>query len=732
MAIRKLTISGFRGILAPLSLDFAAKDGTVRSMVVYGRNGTGKSSITDAWEWVHIEGIAHLGREGAGPSTYPHRSAADGHSYVEIEFADSSLGVVRLDYDHKRITRPKVTGNVAAFRARMPHPCHVRFADLTRFVYLTKADRYDLLAQLMGFEPQVDYQKALRRVQKELVERAKIAATKLTEATAALKGLLNLTELTAQGVTDAILDVLARHGIAADSTWETVKLGVGELKTRVEKDPNALRLADLREFGSKLKAIRPAPDLFDALNAYLRLARPFKDDEEILNRLLLLALYEKGAEVLSQRRDSRACPLCGEEFEGDLQKHVSAELARLRELKEVHDALEAARAKALQFVAAALPDLEPLTEAVARLKNDPVYPASAAILARLAELRLLCEALGDDLRKESKHLDQAAIESARRMVRSLTSQGEALATERARVLNDLACTVRQLQADDARTRLVDDFQRVHRATVDWEAYRTQIGRYRALAGVYRTFKDMVDAYIAASLRDVGRRFDAISANVATYFETLEQDTVGVGQPVLKILPDQDRSVILEVLFHGQATSPAYKYLSESQLNSFGLAVFLASAQHFNPEFKFLLLDDVVNSLDGYKRPQLITVLKRYFSEYQVLLLTHDSVWRDRLYRELPTWKRLHFKRFDFGLGPVAQRTSTHWTRCSRTSTTTTPDGQGRSSGPTWRRCCRTSVSRSRSRSSTISETSTRSIRCSTASGCDFSRSSGPATRSLGY
>ncbi len=95
MAIRKLTISGFRGILAPLSLDFAAKDGAVRSMVVYGRNGTGKSSITDAWEWVHMEGIAHLGREGAGPSAYPHRSAADGQSYVEIEFADLSLGVRR-------------------------------------------------------------------------------------------------------------------------------------------------------------------------------------------------------------------------------------------------------------------------------------------------------------------------------------------------------------------------------------------------------------------------------------------------------------------------------------------------------------------------------------------------------------------------------------------------------------------------------------------------------------
>ena len=45
--IKKICISGFRGVLAPLELDFA-KGGACQSMVLYGANGTGKSSITDA------------------------------------------------------------------------------------------------------------------------------------------------------------------------------------------------------------------------------------------------------------------------------------------------------------------------------------------------------------------------------------------------------------------------------------------------------------------------------------------------------------------------------------------------------------------------------------------------------------------------------------------------------------------------------------------------------------
>ncbi len=48
--IRKIAISGFRGVnTPPLELDFK-KGHSLQSMMIYGRNGTGKSSIVDAWE----------------------------------------------------------------------------------------------------------------------------------------------------------------------------------------------------------------------------------------------------------------------------------------------------------------------------------------------------------------------------------------------------------------------------------------------------------------------------------------------------------------------------------------------------------------------------------------------------------------------------------------------------------------------------------------------------------
>ena len=97
---------------------------------------------------------------------------------------------------------------------------------------------------------------------------------------------------------------------------------------------------------------------------------------------------------------------------------------------------------------------------------------------------------------------------------------------------------------------------------------------------------------------------------------------------------------------------AYKYLSDSQLNSFGLAVFLASAAHFNEQCRFVILDDVINSFDSYKRPQVIELLKGEFTDHQILLLTHDRFWRDLLHRRLPTWQRVDFISYAFGVGPT--------------------------------------------------------------------------------
>jgi recombinational DNA repair ATPase RecF len=53
--IKNISISGIRGIKNTITLPLSEK-----SILLYGDNGTGKSSISDAIEWFYSDKVAHL------------------------------------------------------------------------------------------------------------------------------------------------------------------------------------------------------------------------------------------------------------------------------------------------------------------------------------------------------------------------------------------------------------------------------------------------------------------------------------------------------------------------------------------------------------------------------------------------------------------------------------------------------------------------------------------------
>ncbi|MBU1488107.1 hypothetical protein KKH56_08700 [bacterium] len=81
-------------------------------------------------------------------------------------------------------------------------------------------------------------------------------------------------------------------------------------------------------------------------------------------------------------------------------------------------------------------------------------------------------------------------------------------------------------------------------------------------------------------------------------------------------------------FFNKSAFPPQKYLSESHLNSLGIALFLTSVQAFNKENQFFILDDTISSFDSNHRKRLSDLLLKNFSDYQVFILTHERNWFD--------------------------------------------------------------------------------------------------------
>ena len=189
---------------------------------------------------------------------------------------------------------------------------------------------------------------------------------------------------------------------------------------------------------------------------------------------------------------------------------------------------------------------------------------------------------------------------------------------------------------------------MQKSFTNWTQLSKKIKIFEEIKGSYEKIRD---DYVEETKKGVQVSFDAISSDLSKYFKTLEKDSEVIADPKIKLISEKDKAVELEIIFGGDPISPAYKILSESQLNSFGLSIFLASIKNFNTDFKFIILDDVINSFDAYKRPRVIDLLEENFSDYQILLLTHDSIWLDRLQRSFPQWIRKHFLGWDYAIGP---------------------------------------------------------------------------------
>jgi len=655
--IRKIQISGFRGILSPLPIDFM-EGKTCKSMIIYGLNGTGKSSITDAWEWLINGKIEHLAKEGAEESSYPHKFAKPGKSYVEVEFSDSKIGTVRLEYDHSRITKPKEIGNIGKVRQMITHPCHIRYGDLTRFVFMRKAERYDALAELMGFSLQMEYQKSLRRVQTILEKEVNNSGQLMQGAGSVFKDYFELSQIDTEKAFRQIAQLYRENGIeiGADLTLKNLRETNQQLQNKMVQDLKATILADYQTLEASLRACEISSDIVPQLKRLRDAIGDVKSTQkELLAEQLLVPIFKSADAFLSKIDTSGKCPLCGKYFDGNLHEHVKNELARLKQLQLSMDNLRQCR-EALSTTVNKQINLVYTFDNTLGLSKPAVEESSLNQFHSAAEKLDNCfDRLKELLVFDSTALTDELVESYKREEVSFTVSVESFENAKSTLLKETQIRKEDLNKDPLRLKLVNDAQFINTGLSYIAEYFKRESDLNKAKKVLDEYTFFVNSYVSACLADVQRRFDEISDKVCSFFELLEKYNSEICKPKLKLQLDQDRSVVLEIGFYGDTINPAYKYLSESQLNSFGLSVFLASAIHFNKDCRFIILDDVVNSFDAYKRPLVIEIIKNHINDHQILLMTHDRFWRDLLNRHLPHWKHMDFNGYEFGVGPLVSK-----------------------------------------------------------------------------
>lgn len=678
--VRSIEIGGIRGIRAPITLRLTDGNGKkVVNTLVFGRNGAGKSSITDAWEWFCWGTVEHLQREGAGLAAMPHRGSVE-PGYIEVEFDDVNAKDVPKRLTARRAIDPGAPNanterRISPDGAKHPdlvknwleRPTHLRFADMARFVALTKTERYDELADWMMLRDQVLAQTAMasvrRRLRAESEERSAAMELAQNRVADAVGGAGSGREPVGE-ICFGLAGDLAPFGLHAGESLADLAHLEQLLRARVDGAASARALGAVQRTARRLvdQGCSEAVDtVLAALSRHRKRVESFAKREATTKDLLLARLYESGLRVIDGDDSVAACPLCEQPVTPGLEGRVRVRADELLELQRARDAAGRTREEVVDSLSHLLAVLRGAERA---LEQEEATVADAEVKGGV---RGLSKAIRDEAewvasmpeRVRQGDVNPVAEERACSEWKARLEQVSASLKAACADFGGHAGTLHESVGlhepeEGSALRAYEKVRDVHAAL---RVREDAAAAHERLERVFRAFENEADAYAEACAADVLGRFQAIEADVATYFQILEKHTPDVGRTRLCVRQDGERSLILEIEF-AEETSPAHRYLSESQLNSFGLAVFLASAKHLNPEFDFLLLDDVVNSLDAYKRPRLLELLEEHFQGKQILLLTHDDVWAARVQRDTRGWACRRFRRNRTGLGPTLEDAGT--------------------------------------------------------------------------
>jgi DNA repair exonuclease SbcCD ATPase subunit len=162
--INKLDIVGLRGIQNQLSLNLGEK-----SILLYGDNGTGKSSISDSIEWYYTDSVAHLSSseidlKDALRNAYLNKDIA---SSIKIGFTKSVINSERKLYDKKGKLISEFSNTTIDFtnylnRSKKENLI-LRYQFLRDFIDQTKGDKLKNLSDIIGFSEVTKAKEVLKK-----------------------------------------------------------------------------------------------------------------------------------------------------------------------------------------------------------------------------------------------------------------------------------------------------------------------------------------------------------------------------------------------------------------------------------------------------------------------------------------------------------------------------------------------------------------------------------------
>jgi len=647
LKVKKIKIKGFRGILDEQTFELPKGN----SIVIFGLNSNGKSSIVDGMEWFFSKKneISLLTREDAKEKAYPHVSLSTGDSYVEITLLKdkNELYTLRKSHNFKAPTKPLLSDEKKFDEIYKMYviPPYLRYSDIAKFVLSSKTEKYISLANWMGFDYILNYQERLRLTLEQISQEVDRISQNVDRRNDELQILIS-TDNKITNIIDYINISLNKYNIDPISSINEIDDVLDKIKKLLPDPENSDKYNKLTNLENYLSKIVFSETLLTALNALEDKINKQKENNEEIQKLEQINLYKEGLDFLLNHEENTVnCPLCGLVWgsKEELIAHIKSELQTLASLKEQNEDLNRSVINVLQMVDSEIAYLIEISREIAKVKEK--FEEKDYQILKLYKKTLL---------DFSNYLHGQYLKSA---VNCPSAKDLDIPMVKEEVSKLIAITTKQekqLNLPEKYAEILSDYAKISRLIETYKTYTKEAKELEFIKNEFKKIYDIKEKIVDRIKKEIEERFGSISEKVQKYFKILRPDKNinNIKIDLVDRTKGSNKSAELSLDFYDTSISPAYKILSESLLNSLGLSIYLSCLKTYNTQCSFIVLDDIINSLDSFNRENVIKLFKEEFKDYQLFILTHDDIWFDRLKSNFNNWEKYKILDWSFEKGPI--------------------------------------------------------------------------------
>lgn len=615
--IKSINISGIRGIKKPLPLNL-----NNRSCLIFGENGSGKSSLTDAIEWYYSDAVKHLVSEETG--------ATKGRGALRNLFIpESEDALVNLQYSNNKLNATKtidsslrvVTSNTTDdFKdylfATQSENLILRYRDLVEFIIASKTDKLKKLQNIIGFSAVSDIRDLLKKSAGRIARNIKSANYDNQKNAQQSVVLENLGQ---NAYTDDQLFAGANQLIKPLQLGKDLKShkDIQDVLKAIEtKEDTALfeQISFYTKIGENLTEIfGNIDDIHSSYKAFYTNCTDLRKDPENIQKLQLLDLLKEGQSILKNDvMQENYCPLClQEKSKIELIKELNERIKELENIEEEREKFETQRDKLKDTLRVNINMIEGLLK-------DKLFKESqqAKLLENIQQIMISLKAFSDELKKELTAKESikelSAIQIDKKEISELAKQAQ-----------DKAKSLTESKTSNIKFQI---YTKLFHTVTAFKQFQHIKRQQEILAKQQTTCQLLFADFIKRQEHALNVFLNMFSASINEYYTAMNPDEKIED---IKLVPIKDKNddlvgITIEYSFFDESKSPPIAYLSESHINCLGLSFFLASVKAFNKQNDFFVLDDVISSFDRPHRLRFANLLLDKFSDYQILLLTHEQ------------------------------------------------------------------------------------------------------------